>query len=331
MIFDIVTLVIVLVSVIVGSVAGYFARQNIARRQRGSLEARLKEMVDRAKEEARETLISSKEKAAQVVEEAKKSEAEVRKQLLRNQERLLKREEVLERKIQEHENKEKELHNLTHDTQGLKKKLEEIKDETLKKLEEVANLTKSEAKETLMKMVEKVSAEDLLKKMRKLEEDNFHRLETKAKEILTTVIQRYARSHVADVTTSVVNLPSDELKGKIIGREGRNIKTLERLTGVEVIVDDTPEAITLSSFDPVRRAVASLALSKLIKDGRIQPARIEEKVEEAKEEINHKIQEAGEAAAYELGIFDLPKQIIYLLLQFGKPATPTVSTLRNNQ
>jgi ribonuclease Y len=313
MVFDLTTLVIVLVSVIAGSIAGYFARQSIARRQHGSLEARLKEMVNRAKEEARETLISAKEKSTQVLEEAKKSESEMRRQLLRNQERLLKREEILEKKVQEHEDKENKLRGLTVETENLKQKLEGVKDNQLKKLEEIANFTKSEAKDYLMKMIEKASAEDLVKKMKKLEEDTFQKLESKAKEILTTIIQRYARSHIADVTTSVVHLPSDELKGKIIGREGRNIKTLERLTGVEVIVDDTPEAITLSSFDPVRRAVASLALEKLIKDGRIQPARIEEKVEEAKEEINRKIQESGEAAVYELGIFDLPKQIIYLL------------------
>ncbi len=149
--------------------------------------------------------------------------------------------------------------------------------------------------------------------LRKLEHDRRETLENKAKEIITTAVQRFGRSHVADISTTSVVLPSDEIKGKIIGKEGRNIKTLERLTGVEIIVDDTPEAITISGFEPVRREVARVALEKLIQDGRIQPARIEEKVSEAENEVKKIIKEKGEAAVYELGIFDLPPQIVQLL------------------
>ena len=190
---------------------------------------------------------------------------------------------------------------------------EKIKARIVEKLEEIAKMDREKAKEELMKIVEKNAKEDLLESLKKLEKHRREELEKKAAEIVSEAIQRYTRSHIGEVTTSIVPLPSDEIKGKIIGKEGRNIRTFEKATGVEVIIDETPEVVILSSFSPLRREIAKLALEKLIKDGRIQPARIEEKVEEAKSEISEKIKELGEEAAYELGIYDLPKEIIFLL------------------
>jgi ribonuclease Y len=161
--------------------------------------------------------------------------------------------------------------------------------------------------------MERIARDELKEKLIHLEREKLQEVEAKALDIITTSLQRYARSSVNDITTSVVNVPSEELKGKIIGREGRNIRTFERLTGVEVIVDDTPESVILSSFDPMRRELARIALEKLLKDGRIQPAKIEEKVEEARAELDDHIRKAGEDAAYEVGILDFPKEILFLL------------------
>jgi len=172
-----------------------------------------------------------------------------------------------------------------------------------------------EAKESLLEMVKKDYQKDLIDSIRKLENDRREEIEKKSLSIITTALQRYARSHISEMTTTTFNLPDEDLKGKIIGREGRNIRALERLTGVEIIVDETPETIVISSFNPMRREIARLALDKLIKDGRIQPAKIEEKVDEAQRETDKRVMELGEEAVYELGIVDFPKEIVQLLGQ----------------
>ncbi|MFZ5982554.1 MAG: ribonuclease Y, partial [Patescibacteria group bacterium] len=183
----------------------------------------------------------------------------------------------------------------------------------LKRLEKIAGLSKEDAKKILLQLTEESYRDLLAKKIKDLETKNHEELEKKAKDIMTASIQKYAGSHAADVTTSTVSIPSDEVKGRIIGREGRNIKALERLTGIEIIVDDTPEAIVISGFDPVRREIARIALEKLVGDGRIHPTKIEEAVEFAKQEINNKIREAGEAAAYDVGIAGLDPKLVHIL------------------
>ena len=195
----------------------------------------------------------------------------------------------------------------------IKQESEDLRKQSEVVLEQIAKLTEEEAKAKLLAQVEENHKTELVSAIVKMEKNKIEELEKKAQEIMTVAIQRYARSHISEITTSTVNLPSDELKGRIIGKEGRNIRTLERLTGVEIIVDETPESITLSSFDPLRREIAKTALLKLMSDGRIQPARIEEKVEEAKKEVNKKVLEAGEAAVYEVGVLGLPREIIMLL------------------
>ncbi len=297
----------------IGSFLGYMARQSIARKRIGSIEAVLKQKIEDARHKEEQIMAQAKEKASHMIESAKKEQDARHSQLLKIEDRLLKKEEMLDRRHEDYDRNQKDLEQKIDKVKAIKAEIEALKQEQAVVLEKISGLTKSEAKTELMKGVEKESQQDLVLALKKLEQEKQDKLDEKAKEIITVSLQRYARSHVADVTTSAVDLPNEELKGKIIGREGRNIRAIERATGVEIIVDDTPGAITLSSFDPVRREIAKLALLKLIADGRIQPARIEEKVEEAREEIGKKIIEAGEEAAHEVGIYDLPKPIIQLL------------------
>jgi len=297
----------------VGAVIGYFARQTIAKQQAGTLEAKLEDRSKDAKREAQEILLKAKNKAVSILEEAKKEEGGLKEKLLNTQERLVRREEVVDQKLAEHEENKKLFEARIEKVREIKKEMESLRGEAEEELARVAKLTRNEAKTELFAKVEESYREEILELTKKLEKENALELDKKAKELLTQVIQRLGRSHIADVSTSTVSLPSDDLKGRIIGKEGRNVKTLEKLTGVEVLIDETPGMITLSSFDPVRRQIAKIALERLIKDGRIQPARIEDTVELAKKEIRSKIQEAGDEAVYEVGIVDLPPQIVHLL------------------
>ena len=196
---------------------------------------------------------------------------------------------------------------------AIKSELVEEREKQAKELQKISGFSKEAALEKLNKNIEEEYKDDLYRRMIKLERDNKEEIDKKAREILTLAIQRFSGSHIADATTTVVSLPSDEVKGKIIGKEGRNIKTIERLTGVDIIIDDTPEALIVSGFDPVRRQIAKLAIDKLIADGRIHPAKIEEMVEKARGEINEKIKEAGEAALFETGVGPVDPKLTYLL------------------
>jgi len=296
-----------------GAFLGYLIRQLIATRSANSIEVKIKRQLEESKTQTKEVLLEAKDKAVKILEDAKNQERERLAILTRQEDRLNIQFKKIEKKEDELENSKRDLERqanqikvIHQEADALKKKSEEI-------IEQVSGLSREEAKAKLFNQIEVESKADLVASIQKLEKNRLEELEKKAREIMTIAVQRYARSHISEITTSTVNLPSDELKGRIIGKEGRNIRTLERLTGVEVIVDETPEAITLSSFDPLRREVAKTALLKLMTDGRIQPARIEEKVEEAKKEVSKKVLEAGEAALYEVGILDLPKEIIMLL------------------
>ncbi len=296
-----------------GLTVGYLLRQLLAQRSANSIEAKIKQNLEEAKTQARESLLEAKDKAVKILEDAKSQERERLAILARQEERLSSQIKRAEQKENEVENSKKELDHQISLTKTIKLESEDLKKQAGEELQRVASLTKEEAKAKMLSQIEEESKADLIASIQKMERNRVEELEKKAKEIMTSAIQRYARSHVSEITTSSVNLPSDELKGRIIGKEGRNIRTLERLTGVEIIVDETPESITLSSFDPLRREIAKTALIKLMSDGRIQPARIEEKVEEAKKEINKKVLEAGEAAIYEVGVLGLPKEIVMLL------------------
>lgn len=299
---EVISLIVAIVCLFLGSILGYFARQSIARRDWKTIEAKIQKRIQKAKEEA-----------SQIFEEAKEERDEKRKELLKTEEILLRRESILDRKISDFEIEQKEFREKVEKLKRIKEDLENLKAEALKNLERVAGLNKEKAKTELFANLEKEYQKEILEKMRKLESEGEDRLEKRAKEILATAVQKYALSQVQEITTSTISLPNEEIKGRIIGKEGRNIRTLEKLTGVEIVVDETPETVVISGFNPIRREIAKVSLEKLIKDGRIQPVRIEEKVEEAKKEINLKIKEAGEAAVFELGLVGMDPRLIQLL------------------
>ena len=257
--------------------------------------------------------MDAKSKAQKIIEEAQKEEKERKKLLFETEKRIQRKEELLEKKFQEQERNYKRLEQEKRKIELLKEEIKNLKSKIVAKLEKIASLSREEAKKELLNLVEKNIKKDLMELTLKMEKEKKEELEKKAAEIMSEAMQRLTRTYVNELTTTVVPLPNEDMKGRIIGKEGRNIRTFEKLTGVDLIVDETPEIVTLSCFDPIRREIARLALEKLIKDGRIQPARIEEKVEEAKKEVTASIREAGENACYELGIYDLPKEVVFLL------------------
>jgi len=296
-----------------GILAGYFARKFWAVRESATAEAKAKRLIDQAKAKQKEILIQAKDKALKVIDEAKKETEERRRELRRQQKRLEERESLFDKKILELESKQQKIFDKARQVEGIKKQIEKIKNEQMAKLEKIASLSQEEAKKVLIENTENRIKDELLARIRKLQKQGTEELEQEARNILSSVIQRIASSHVSETTTTVVNLPSDEMKGRIIGREGRNIKTIEQLTGVEIIVDDTPEAIVISGFNPIRRHLAKRALDKLIADGRIHPARIESTIEKAKKELALDIKKAGEEAAYKVGVAGLDPKLIQIL------------------
>ncbi len=296
-----------------GLVAGYFVRQLIVVRQANSIEQKIKKQIEEAKSKSKEIILEAQEKATALLEEIKKEERENKSQLGRLEERLIKKEEQVEEQSISLKKREDQLSQDVEKLKSAKLEIEELKQKAVSELERITGLSSAEAREFLLKNVQDKYQQDLASTVQKLNKERREEIERQSLNIMTTAIQRYARSHVGEITTTAFALNDEDLKGKIIGREGRNIRALERATGVELIIDETPDSIVISSFDPVRREVAKLALQKLIKDGRIQPAKIEEKVEEARQELSKKIMELGEAAAYEAGIYDLSKELIQLL------------------
>ena len=297
----------------VGSAAGYYVRQLIARNSLNSAEGKIEKLIEEAEKKSQETVLDAKNKAVEILEEVKKKEKAREDQILRSEERLEKRESIIDQKTEELEKGKKLLEQKVEEVRHIKQEADETRQRELERLEKIAGLSKEQAKAILLQLTEEENRDAIAQRMAKVEKEGNAELEKRAKSIMTSVIQKYAGSHSAEIVTTTVSIPSDEVKGRIIGREGRNIKTLERLTGVEIIVDDTPEAVVISGFDPVRREIARITLEKLISDGRIHPTKIEEALEFAKKEIDNKIKEAGEAAVYDLGIAGLDPKLVYLV------------------
>lgn len=310
---QLIPLIIGIFSLSIGSILGYFARQSIARRNVKTIESKLQKKIQKAKEEAEGILTEAKERAKALLAQLEKEEDERKKTLLKREEILLKRENILDTKLSEFEREKRIFTQKVEKLRELKEALEGMKAEALKNLERISGMDRERAKAELFDNLEREHQKEVLERIKKLETEGEKWFERRAKEILATVIQKYTLPQTQEITTSIVALPNEEMKSRIIGKEGRNIRTLEKLTGVEIIVDETPETVTISCFDPIRREITKLALEKLIQDGRIQPARIEEKVEEAKKELNSKIKEAGETAVYELGLIGLNPRLIQLL------------------
>ena len=301
-----------------GAVVGYYIRQSIARKRAGSIEAELQRRLEQTKKNAEEIIIKARERAEKIEITTKSDLEERQKLVIKAEERVFKKEEILEEKEKIITKEEQNLKRKIEKVREIKTEIEKIKENCLAELEKAANLKKEEALERLIEKAEKEYAADLSERIRKLELRGIDQYEVKAKEILATAMQSYAISQATEITTSTVAIANDEIKGRIIGKEGRNIRAFEKVTGVELIVDETPGSVMISCFNPIRREIAKITLEALIKDGRVQPARIESECEKAQKLLAKKIKDAGEAAVYEAGVLDLPEKLIKVLgrLQF---------------
>ena len=273
------------------------------------------DLTAQAQEESRKIVLAAQEEVLKLRNETESEIKEQRRELTRLEDRHMQREEQLERKLETQEQRQAELAERETHIDEIRKEVEELRAEQAKMLERIAGLTVEEARETVVRRGEEDAQHDLARRYYDLERDNKERADENARKIIAVAINRLASDVVSESTTSVVSLPNDEMKGRLIGREGRNIRTLESLTGVDVIIDDTPEAVTVSCFDPVRREVARLALEKLVSDGRIQPARIEDMVNRAQGEIDQTIMKAGEQATFDVGVSGLDRELVRLLGQ----------------
>ena len=316
-----IVIAVAVVLIVVAAVISHFLTvsnlKNNAESKIGNAEARAREIIDDAVKTAeakkKESLLEIKEESIKNKNELEKETKERRSELQRYEKRVLSKEETLDKKSEAIERREAGFTAKEEELRQREAKVEELSQQRVQELERISGLTSEQAKEYLLKTVEEDVKLDTAKMIKELEAQAKEEADKKAKEYVVTAIQRCAADHVAETTISVVQLPSDEMKGRIIGREGRNIRTLETLTGVELIIDDTPEAVVLSGFDPIRREVARIALEKLIVDGRIHPARIEEMVEKAQKEVDTMIREEGEAAALEVGVHGIHPELIKLL------------------
>jgi len=298
---------------LVGIAVGYYLRLIISLGKRGSMELEIKQMQFEAEEESKRIILNAEQKAAETIQELRKESKEREDKIKTTEDRLIKKEDLLDRRQSDIDSEVENLKNKALEIREIKDRVDKILEERKLGLERISRLSETEARDELMKEAEIKYAEDLVVRMQKLETNNEEKLESKARDILTTAIQRLGNSVASDIFSTTVHIPSDEIKGKIIGKEGRNIKAFERITGVEVIVDDTPGTIIISSFDPVRRQVARMALEELIQDGRIQPAKIEKVVEKAQENVGKIIKEKGEQAAFECGVLNLDPRILAII------------------
>ncbi|NLY54136.1 MAG: ribonuclease Y [Firmicutes bacterium] len=308
---------VIVIGIPLAGVAGFLYRKHIAEQKIGGAEQEARRIVEEATKAAdakkRELLLEAKEEAHRLRLEFDKEVRERRSELQRLERRVMQRDETLERKANQLEKKEEQVLRKSNELDRQKAKIDEIIAEQLAELERISGLSSQEAKQMLLDSIRKEIEYEAAMLIKDTEARAREEADKRAREIITLAIQRCAADHVAETTVSVVELPNDEMKGRIIGREGRNIRTLETLTGIDLIIDDTPEAVIISGFDPIRREVARIALERLVADGRIHPARIEEMVEKAQREIENRIREEGEQAALEVGVHGLNVELIKLL------------------
>ena len=307
---------VLVAAIVVWLIAGIY-HKNAANTKLGNAEEKAREIIDEAVKTAetkkREALLEAKEENIKAKNELDKEIKERRGEIQRNERRIVQKEESLDKKLEAVEKREAGFAAKEEALNKQKEEIAKLNEQRIQELERISGLTSEQAKEYLLKTIEEDVKLDTAKLIKELESQAKEEANKKAKDYVVTAIQKCAADHVAETTISVVQLPNDEMKGRIIGREGRNIRTLETMTGVDLIIDDTPEAVILSSFDPIRREVARIALEKLIVDGRIHPARIEEMVEKAQKEVETMIREEGEAAALEVGIHGIHPELVRLL------------------
>ena len=310
-------IVLPLIAIIIGALAGYRYRRNVAEAKVGRAEDSVKRLVADAQKKAeavkKETVLEAKEEIHVLRSEFEKESKERRNEIQRIERRLAQREESLDKKIAGVESKDDQINKRLKEISKRKEDIDQTFRRQVEQLEKISSMTTDEAKDLLLEKIEQETRRDMAVYVREIENKAKDEADRKSRDIIASAIQKYAADHVAENTVSVVALPSDEMKGRIIGREGRNIRALETATGIDLIIDDTPEAVILSGFDPIRREIARIALEKLIVDGRIHPARIEEMVNKARKEVDKEIRDAGEQAAFDTGIHNLHPEIIKLL------------------
>ncbi len=313
----IVVIIIAIVALAAGGAGGYFYRKNNMEKKLGQTEEYAKNLIEdatrKADEKKKEAVLEAKEEVIRLKNELDKEIRDRRSEVTRAERRVNQREEQFDKKLDNLEQREEQLNEKYKEAERLQEEAEGMHARQKEELERVANMTSDEAKNILMDRVQKDAYHDAAVMVREIESRAKEEADKKARDIISTAIQKCAADHVAETTVSVVALPNDDMKGRIIGREGRNIRTLETATGVDLIIDDTPEAVIISAFDPVRREVARIALEKLIADGRIHPARIEEMVEKAKREVDNQIREAGEQAIFETNLHGIHPELVKLL------------------
>jgi ribonuclease Y len=315
---DITTVILmVLLTAALSAAGGYLVRKQMAESKIGSAEEAAKNLLDEAEKQAqavkREKIVEAKEEVHKLRKDLEQESRERRAEFQRTERRLIQKEESLDKKTASIERKEDELKNKELEIGAVREKAEEIVRQQSAELERLSNMTLDEAKELLLSRVREEVKYEMAMMIKDLESQAKEDAEKRARHIITYAIQKFAADHVSETTVSVVSLPNDEMKGRIIGREGRNIRALETLTGIDLIIDDTPEAVILSGFDPIRREVARIALEKLVVDGRIHPARIEEMVDKARQEVDMRIREEGESATFEAGVHGLHPELVKLL------------------
>jgi ribonuclease Y len=307
-----------LIAILIGAplasgVGGYYLRRFVITKQGKSLEAKSQKIIDAANDESKEIVLEAKDEAIEIKEKAEEDVEEKEKYLQDLERDIRRKEEVLDRKGLALEDERKGLADKIKQVEDFKEVLKEAKKEQLKTLEKISKVSQEEAKKILLNLVEKETKEDLAKRIKELEHESEEKIQAEARNLIASAIQRLASDQTAESTVATVHLPSEEMKGRIIGREGRNIQAFEKELGVDLIIDDTPEAVVISCFDPIRREVARIALAGLVKDGRIHPTRIEEMIKKAKNEVAAELRKAGEAAAFEVGIADLHPDVIKIL------------------
>ena len=313
----VIDIISILLGIAVGIIAGYFVRKNIYESKIGQANSEADRIIKQAEDDSKrihkEKLLEAQEEIHKLRTESERENKERRSDLQKFERRVIQKEEILDKKLQNLEQKETSLGDKLKNVAKKEEEIEAIKTQQLEKLESISGITSDKAKEIILTNAERDVRREMSIMIKEIESQAKEEAEKKSREIIGYAIQKCAADHVAETTVTVVNLPNDEMKGRIIGREGRNIRTLETLTGIDLIIDDTPEAVVISGFDPIRREVARIALEKLIADGRIHPARIEEMVDKARKEVENIIKEYGEQAAFETGVHGLHPELVKLL------------------